>query len=493
MTEFLHYKVVLDLKDGSLTLGIISHVDGTSITLGNKTISNSLVKDLKVVQLPPDQKLNKKKQAIQLDEVSGSKQGSRSGTPRLPKQSVPSGWTASSEIEDIKTSDDFDFAANLAMFDKKSVFADFQKNDTVSAQDRLVGHNKAPGKQKAPETKDNFDNDEMVIPKNKQDNWNSIGSVSNRLALPVSSGGSGSQSAFGKPSREIQLYKFIFETTGAPVPMATPVQLFEIEREVQMSCGIDSKVVVEVCASNLFKLVVDNMLGGSVRLSNRNNHNLPPLVLLLIGNSRSSSRAFALGRHLTNHGVRVLAYVGNESIVEAELLAQCQLFERCGGKVVSAPFSELLDILHNQLETPVELIFDSLQGFDGLLADLCETEANVASLKELVGWVNQPKQKSKVISFDIPSGIDGGSGTVLDPLLHIHSKHVVSLGLPITGLVHAYNNGTIHADEVQHFVVDSGIPNSLYQLRPHLRKFDKFWFCAEQYLRIKLVSEVQKS
>lgn len=491
MTEFLNYKVVLDLKDSSLILGVISHVDGTSITLGSKTINNSLVKDLKVVQLPPDQKLNKKKQAIQLEDAAVSATGSRSSTPRLPKQPVLSGWTASSEIEEIKTSDDFDFAANLAMFDKKSVFADFQKNDTVNSQDRLVGHNKAPAKQGASEKKDKYENDEMVIPKNKQDNWNNIGSVSDRLALPVPSGGAGNQSALGKPSREIQLYKFIFEATGAPVPMATPVQLFEIEREAHVSSGLDSKVLVEVCASNLFRLVVDNMLGGSVRLSNKKNHNLPPLVLLLIGHSRSSSRAFALGRHLTNHGVRVLAFVGSESL-ETELLAQCQLFEQCGGKVVSADFGDLLDILHNQLETPVEVIVDSLQGFDGLLADMCESEASVASLKQLVAWVNEPKQKSKVISFDIPSGIDGGSGTVQDSLLHIHCKLVVSLGLPITGLVHAYNNGTIHADEVQHFVVDSGIPNSLYQLRPHLRKFDKFWFCAEQYLRLLLVSEAQK-
>lgn len=486
MTEFLNYKVVLDLKDGSLAQGVITHVDGSSIILGNRQYSNSLVKDLKVVQLPSDQKQNKKKQGIQLDDVSGSKAGSRSGTPKIHKQAVQSGWTGTSEIEDIKTSDDFDFAANLAMFDKKSVFADFQRNDTVSSQDRLVGHNKAPVKQKPLEKKDKYENDEMVIPKNKQDNWNNIGPVSNRLALPVTSGGSGSHSALGKASREIQLYKFIFESTGSAVPMATPVQLFEIEREVQLSCGIDPKVGVEVCASNLFRLVVDNLLGGSVRLSNRKNHNLPPLVLLLIGSQRSSSRAFALGRHLTNHGVRVLAYVGNE--MESELLTQCQLFEQCGGKVVSSAFEDLLDILQNQLETPVEVIIDSLQGFDGLLADMCESTSDMASLKQLINWVNEPKQKSKVLSFDIPSGIDGGSGTVQDAKLQVHPKYVVSLGLPITGLVHAYNNGTIHGDDVQHFVVDCGIPNTLYQLRPHLRKFDKFWFCAEQYLRLKLVS-----
>lgn len=487
MTEFLNYKVVLDLKDGSQTQGIISHVDGATITLGNRTINNALVKDLKVVQLPPDFKQQKKKPTnnlSQLDDaiISVLKSTSRSETPKSK-----TGWTEKSDIEDIKTSEDFDFAANLAMFDKKSVFADFQKNDTVSAQDRLVGHNKAPTKPKVTE-QTKYENDEMVI-KNKKDNWNNIGTSTRRLALPVSAAGSGSSAGSGKKSRE--LFKFVFEKTDGSVPLATPVQLFEIEREVQVSYGIDTKVFVEACAANLFKLVVDNLLGGSVRLSNRSNHNLPPLVLLLIGSGRSSSRAFALGRHLANHGVRVLAYVGSED-AEDELLYQRTLFEKCGGKVVSSSFDELLDILDNQLETPVEIIVDALQGFDGLLADLYDTEDRIDSLKQLARWTNEPKQKLKVLSLDIPSGVDGGSGTVQDPQLHIGSKYIVSLGLPITGLVHAYNHGVLNADETQHFVVDSGIPNALYQSRSHLRKFDKFWYSAEQYLKLKAVSETSK-
>lgn len=488
MTEFLNYKVVLDLKDGSQTHGFISHVDSNTITIGNKTITNSLVKDLKVVQLPPDHKQQKKKQAnhiSQLDDaiISMSKSTSRSDTP---KQSKQTGWVEKSDIEEIKTSEDFDFAANLAMFDKKSVFADFQKNDTVSAQDRLVGHNKAPSstKQKVPE-KTKYENDEMVIPKNKKDNWNNIGTLTKRHALPAPTAGSGGLAGAVKNS----LFKFLFEKSDAAVPLASPVQLFEIEREVQVSYGLDAKVFVETCATNLFKLVVDNLLGGSVRLSNKSNHNLPPLVLLLIGNGHSSSRAFAMGRHLANHGVRVLAYLGTEDLLEDDLVNQRQLFEKCGGKVVSATFGDLLDILHNQLETPVEIIVDALQGFDGQLADIYDNEESIESLKQLARWTNEPKQRSKVLSFDIPSGIDGGSGTVQDPQLQIQSKYIVSLGLPITGLVHAYNNGVLNADETQHFVVDSGIPNSLYQSRSHLRKFDKFWYSAEQYLKLKPVSE----
>lgn len=460
MTEFVNYRVVLDLKDGTLTQGVISHVDRTSITLGNHVITNSAVKDLKVVLLPEKaEKAEKaKKKGAHVEDAS-----SRAATPKVPK--LQSNWEAKSDIADIKASE-FDFAANLAMFDKKSVFADFQKNDTVSAQDRLVGHNKAP-------PKDKYDNDEMVIAK-KQDNWNNIGAPPKRLVLPAPRA--------GPAASNNAVLRFVFDNAES-VPLASTVQLFEMERQMA-SFGMDSKAAAEICGANLYQLVVDKILGGSVRLSNRANHNLPPLVVLLLGNSRSSSRALALGRHLANHGVRVLAYVGS---AEDDMAAQCELFSKCGGKVVDSSFAELVDILHNQLETPVELIVDALQGFDGLLADL--DDATLLSLQQLVLWMNEPKQKSKVLSLDIPSGVDGGSGTVPDALLHVHSRYVASLGLPIAGLLHAYNNGVLQADDVQHFVVDSGIPNALYATRSSFRKFETFWFCAEQYLRVTPTSK----
>lgn len=489
MSEFVNYKVSLRLKDGSETQGLISHVDGTLITLGDRTITNSSVKDLKVVQLPPELLKPQKKKAVnlsQLDDaiVSVSRGESRVGTPKLARNPD---WGKPSEIHDIK-SQEFDFAANLAMFDKKSVFAGFQKSDTVSAKDRLVGHNTIENVLKQKKTslrKDKYDNDEMVISTDKTDNWNNIGSVSHRLALPVSSGPN--PSATAAPARD-QQYKLQLATSAHTVPLASPVQMIDIERETQEVFGIDSKTMVEVCGTNFYKLIVNNMLGGSVRLSNRQNHNLPPLVLLLVGSSRSSAKAFATGRHLTNHGVRVLAYVINDEMLVDEVLRQCQMFEKVGGKVVTGPFSALRDILQNQLETPVELIVDALQGFDGQLLDLFYDAPKLAQLKELVAWTND--QRAKIVSVDIASGVDGGSGTVLDPLLHVHAKYIVSMGLPSTGLVHAYNNGTFSAlEEMQHYVVDAGIPNGIYSSKPHLRKFDKFWHCAEEYLALRVVED----
>lgn len=492
MTEFVNCEVTLLFNDGTNARGFISHVDSTLIALGNKSYPNAQIKDLKVNQLPPEyvkehRKKNKKKPTDIVDSaiVSMSKSSSRAETPKT-RESAQSEWPTN--VQDIKSSDEFDFAANLAMFDKKSIFADFQKNDKVSQQDRLVGHNKKENVQKQkkqPLPNDKFDNDEMVIPAGKQDNWNILGSSTKRINLPLDAGIGNATPHLGRELFSSKPHKFIFPDKST-LPTASPVQLLEIERIAGESFAYTQKSMIEITAMNLYNMVVREILGGAVRLSNRKNHNLPPLVLLLIGNGRTSSRAFALGRHLTNHGVRVLAYIINDSDLDEETRRESEIFEKFGGKCVSSEFSVLLDILNNQLETPVELIVDALQGFEGHLLDIFYTDESLRTLKELCRWANEPKQRSRMLSLDVPSGIDGGSGTVLDLELLFHSRFIASLGLPITGLLHAYNNRQIGAghDEVSHYVIDAGIPNALYNVRASLRKFDKFWYCAELYILI---------
>ncbi|RCK55587.1 Enhancer of mRNA-decapping protein 3 [Candida viswanathii] len=222
-------------------------------------------------------------------------------------------------------------------------------------------------------------------------------------------------------------------------------------------------MMAEVCAINLSQLMMESVLGGASRLSNKKNHNLPPLVLLLIGSSRGGSRAFATGRHLTNHGVRVLAFMINTDEVDSDLQQQWKLFELSGGKVVIGNVLELLDIVNNQLDTPVEVIIDALQGYDDHLEDVFYQEEDQTTLRKLVKWCNEPQQQNKIMSLDIPSGIDGGSGTLLDDSLKLNCRCSAD-------------------DEVIHYVVDIGIPNKVYSNKGNLRKFDKFWFSSEASL-----------
>lgn len=459
MAEFTNYKVLLHLKDGSKTQGAITHVDAQKIVLGDKSYNNTAVKDVKIVQLP-GAKLKKRR-----DERSGT-----------PKSKEPS-WESSGDVEQIKVSLDFDFEANLAMFDKKQVFAEFLKSDTVDLHDRLVSQNKVESAKPKKGDQEKIQNDEMVMA-DTSDGWNDIGvaliPVSKRSATPTNPVPAGPKS-----------YKFVGDAGAWNVPLATPVQLLEVERLAKnFGAGGD-----DVCATNLFHMIVGKILGSAVRLG-KLSHNLPPLVLLLVGDSRSGRRAMALGRHLANHGARVLAYVIEGFELEEDLKQQCEWLQKSGGKLVHGKFLVLLDILTNQLETPVELIVDALQGFEAHLPDLF-FGASMESLRQLATWANGQKQRAKILSLDIPSGIDGGLGTVLDPALQFHSRHIVSTGLPVSGLAHAYKNGHIGAgyDEVLHFVVDTGVPNAVYAAKAHLRKFDKFWHRAELWIELSVAED----
>ncbi|KAK7680448.1 hypothetical protein QCA50_016445 [Cerrena zonata] len=339
------------------------------------------------------------------------------------------------------------------MFDKKSVFADFHKNDNVSLQNRLVGHNKLDNIQqqnpKKKEKKDKYENDEMVLDVNKTDNWDLIGNLNKRMGVSNGSSRNNSSANLLKDVSSGSLkktYKLVNSADHkSAIPLASPVQLVEVER----------------------------------------------LAHDTYGSGRCGSRAFATGRHLTNHGIRVLAYVINNDDSDKELTKQWDLFENVGGKVITSDVSTLINILTHELDTPVELIIDALQGYDDHLEDIFYQDQDLQSVKDLIVWCNEPKQKNKIMSLDIPSGIDGGSGTVLDQCLVLHSRWIISMGLPIIGLIHAYKNGHLGVDdeEVDHFLVDIGIPNKVYSTKGNLRKFDKFWFSAEFSVKLDILTE----
>lgn len=482
MTEFLNYKVDLFLKDGTKSSGTITRINPQVVTIDGKSVNAADVADLKVLQLPKKTKGKGGQSNQNAQNTPSSKPDSLSQTPN-PSYANPyyQQYPVDDAILYSRTSTpplltpsvngvpkDFDFAANLAMFDKKSVFESFQQNDTVNPSDRLVSHNRK---------KEKYDNDEMVVAPNA-DNWDKIGS--NTLAHR--------KEVDKAATPPIKDKLKIIDALGQTVTVALQVQLLEIERFAG-DFGMSAAMTTEACAVNLSQLICANVLGGSARLSNKKNHNLPPLVLLLVGGSRCGARAFAAGRHLTNHGIRVMGFMVStpDEGTDAELVTQMTLFEKCGGKMITGDFSHLLHVVNHELSTPVELIVDALQGYDEHLDDLFYTEEDVAVLTKVVSWCNT--QLRKVMSLDIPSGIDGGSGTIcsVPGLLKIECRWCVLMGLPINGILHAYKNGLMELGETVHWMVDVGIPNKVYGMKGGLRKFDGFWCAAEGVKKIEVV------
>lgn len=546
MTDYLNYRVNLFLKDGTKKTGTVSSVDLSQITLQEETASNSylasLIADLKVTSLPKKKKRSKKEKASNGRNVDNNASNNNNADT----------------IDNTNINDnEFDFQANLAMFDKKSVFASFKKtlepklvdyNKRKYANDEMVlapqddwekitgtGNNNANDRSvnianfsdfnehistaygaapalnsdsgAAPAANSSFSNissapaafqswDEPTANNSSElpkDNWDEIDNKNSRnntrnstnnntrnntnnntgnntplkSNIPLNHSSTNLNSSNSKELKFVNQYRTI--------NLASPIQLLEIER-LSESFGFNQSLLNETSGTNLSKLII-RQLGDSTRLSNPKNHNLPPLVLILVGSSRCGARALSTGRHLANHGIRVVAFIINQDNLQNDI----SLFEHSGGKLVYNQSNELFDLL-NKLDSPVELIIDALQGYDDHLEDIFYNKEN--ELHNLINWLNQPNQANKIMALDLPSGIDGGSGIVNDENLQIKCKWCISFGLPVTGLLLAYKAG--HLDDITHYLIDVGIPNKVYSSKSSLRKFDKFWHCAESEILMEL-------
>lgn len=496
MAEFVNFKVRLSMKNGPDATGTISFVDKLRIslrdvsvntkppqTLGAIDVPSVTIADLKVLLLPSGK--------------SSSPAATAASAPKPAPASVPipdsdPSWVDEREYDSIRTND-FDFEANLAMFDKQSVFADFERSDTVDPSLRLVGHNRASSKPV------NYANDQMIVAP-AADGWDSIGTNKATKKIPaIASNGQKPAGPKVSNGRDQDTRRSIADgsdslrlcdvSTHASVVAATPIQLLEIERAASESCGLLQQAMAEVCALHLLQLINRKILGKTDR-----GHNLPPFVLLLVGNSRSGLRALATGRHLTNHGMRVLAFLvpeNDDSGAEnnADMATQSRLYERCGGKVVTGSFEALHKLL-GQLNSPVELIIDALQGYDGHLADMLDDAGPLRSLlQRLVEWCGETPQCRRILSLDIPSGIDGGSGTVQQQLLCIGATWCVSMGVPLTGLIHAYKNQHLDPTEITHYLVDVGIPPGACSNKSSLRKFATMWWRPDSVIQLQIEAE----
>lgn len=492
------------------------------------SVAGSDIAELKVTDIPRELKLrsskkkNKSKQqqvdtpkqpALQDDAIlfyedgsSGTPSKNGAGSKATPKSKLvyssnnhnndSSGsrdiqW--GNDIEQIKKSKDFDFEGSTAKFDKGVALEEFEVSDNVDPSQRLAGHNK-----KAAKTK--FDHDENVIEK-KLDSWNNE-NVSGSLALKqiLKVGGAVSPSpvlantaraespglARRSPSLDVRGFQLLETETADSLPLCSPIQLLEILRISTEQFKITPQIIMENASRSISGLII-KILGGKSRVSSAN-HNLPPLVLILAGNNRTGARALATGRQLINQGCRVLVFtlidlksnsVNSDEFLDENFKQQFELFKLHGGKFTSS-LSELNGLITNY-ESPIELCVDALQGFDTNLNESWGVE--LENVKKIIPWCNS--QQFGILSFDIPSGVDAGSG-LIGELEIVEAKYVVSLGLPVNGILHAYSNGVVAKGDWDHYLVDIGLPMSKLFKKGSLRKFDRKWFCGQWCLKLEV-------
>ncbi|SMN22177.1 similar to Saccharomyces cerevisiae YEL015W EDC3 Non-essential conserved protein of unknown function [Maudiozyma saulgeensis] len=282
--------------------------------------------------------------------------------------------------------------------------------------------------------------------------------------------------------------------TGQLIPMASPVELLEIERLTNETFGITTGTMNEIFGNNASYLVKQT-LGGPTRLTVKNTNPEPLIVVLVSDMNRSGIKAIALSRYLCQlKQVRVVLMFSCplNDIQDKYVLNKIEIFKNSGGKLVNS--LKNLNALLAKLNSPVELIIDAMQGFDSNLSDFTLSRGAHQKILEIVNWCNETKRNKnvKIWSIDLPSGYDSSSGLQnFDVCINKVDKILCSYSWPLTclkfmdkilldnGKTASLQNGSSSSSSNSRngavdsviVTVDCGIPANVYSQKNSLRKF----------------------
>ena len=441
---------------------------------------------------------------------------------RYREEEDQNGW-ATGDATDIQDMGDFDFEESLSRFDKRKVFDQIRQEDTTADEARLVSFNRLPaarlgtaGGKNLHYTENVLDSPiKKVLPGGDVPN---IGHSSTESELEISeakvSSGRSSRRNVSRPSRAPSRKgsaingdhygsgsTFVVEPVGrlsrqtthdrigSPkiktdsstsryrkssasartgnssfriassndhCPCLSPLQMLELEQLATTELGITEEMLTENAARCIGETAHGLASGEDVEQTNYR-----PLIVILAGNTKTGSRAIAAGRHLRNHGARVvLCILGLER--ELDLLEsvqrQLKIYRSCGGQAIKQ--DGLMRTLR-KLQTPTDLIVDALLGMHLSFDDLRTNDQ--AAYFQLVCWANG--SEAGTLAIDVPSGIDPSSGiaTTHDGSeLVLNANFVLSLCAPKTGLLIAMGSFKTRADP-SIFVADIGIANAAWK------------------------------
>ena len=221
------------------------------------------------------------------------------------------------------------------------------------------------------------------------------------------------------------------------VPSITTVQMREVDRLMIEEYGIVLLQMMENAGRSLARLAARL---APARTPGRG-------VLVLAGTGNNGGGGLVAARHLSNMGrdVRILLSGTLEELVDVPA-HQASILHSMGIELLAA--KAMAPELLRRTFAEADLVIDALIGYS--LAGAPRGQA--ASLVELANTSGRP-----IVSLDIPSGVDAGSGKVSEP--SIKAAATLTLALPKTGL---------GASEVRErlgdlYLADLSVPPALYR------------------------------
>lgn len=216
-----------------------------------------------------------------------------------------------------------------------------------------------------------------------------------------------------------------------PVPWLTTEQMVEVDRAMIEDLGIELIQMMENAGRCLAHLARERLLGGDPTGKR---------VAVLAGTGGNGGGALVCARRLVGWGAEVEVVLSRpdddfDDVSSHQLAILHKMGVPCNvAHEPDAPRS-------------VDLVIDGLIGYS-------LRGAPRGAAAELIRWANA--QGSPVLSLDVPSGVDAGSGKVFDPA--VRAAATLTLALPKAGL------RSPDAEECvgELYLADIGVPPSLY-------------------------------
>ncbi|MBN2259903.1 MAG: NAD(P)H-hydrate dehydratase [Clostridiales bacterium] len=236
--------------------------------------------------------------------------------------------------------------------------------------------------------------------------------------------------------------------------IVTAAEMRKIEKKVMENYGISGIVLMELAGKSLADKCLEIMKGSSC-----NNK-----ILIFSGKGNNGGDGFVAARHLKNKGAEVKVILLTEpERLRGDANINFEILKKMDIKILNALSDRVIEQVKIEL-LDSSVVIDAIYGtgFKGMITGFEQ---------KLVMLLDQ--YKGKIISADLPSGLESDTGKVNGPC--VKADYTLTFGLPKIGLY--LESGTSYCGNIE--IVDISIPEkavSLIKLNTHLITGESYEF-----------------
>ncbi len=218
--------------------------------------------------------------------------------------------------------------------------------------------------------------------------------------------------------------------------IVTQQEMKELEKMAQTKFHFPEKLIIENVALLGARAIV-NKLGDDITQGE---------IIFLIGKGNNGGTGLGIARHLASMGLEPRAFLlFDEKDASVEVKEQLKIAKAYGVRTTAIDELEPLVAYFQQYSSP-KIIVDAIFG-TGVRLPLSNF------LYDVIDFINQ--EKAYTISLDIPTGVEGNSGTIMGNA--IEADLTLAVGFPKLGYYQA--EGPRLVGEVE--IIDAGLPEAL--------------------------------